>query len=132
MLRLRKLAMTSISGYLYIAATVLLTVYGQLVIKWRVGLAGIAPDSPGEKTLFLLRLVFTPWVFSGLAAAFLASVFWMAALTRFPLSHAYPFVAFTFVLVVGGGGLLFGEPIRWPTITGLALIVAGITIASRG
>ena len=68
----------------------------------------------------------------GLAAAFLASVFWLATLTRFPLSHAYPFVAFTFVLVIGGGGLLFGEPIRLPTIIGLALIVTGITIASQG
>ncbi|HEX6006218.1 MAG TPA: hypothetical protein VFZ14_19665 [Burkholderiales bacterium] len=124
--------MKTISGYLYIAMTVLLTVYGQFVIKWRVDLAGAAPDAPGAKALFVLGLIFTPWVISGLAAAFLASVFWVAALTRFPLSYAYPFVAFTFVLVVGGGGLLFGEPIRLPTIIGLALIVTGITVASQG
>ena len=124
--------MSALAGYIYIAMTILLTVYGQLVIKWQVNLAGAAPTEPGEKFLFLLRLMFTPWVFSGLAAAFLASVFWLATLTRFPLSYAYPFVAFTFVLVVGGGGLLFGETIRLPTIIGLALIVAGITVASQG
>lgn len=124
--------MKTFSGYLYIAMTVLLTVYGQLIIKWRVNLAGVAPDAPGEKALFLFRLIFTPWVMSGLAAAFLASVFWLATLTRFPLSYAYPFIAFTFVLVVGGGGLLFGEAVRMPTIIGLALIVAGIAVASQG
>jgi len=126
------MSLSAISGYLYIAMTVLLTVYGQLVIKWQVDLAGAAPTAPVEKFLFLVRLMFTPWVFSGLAAAFLASVFWLATLTRFPLSYAYPFVAFTFVLVVGGGGLLFGETIRLPTTIGLVLIVAGITVASQG
>lgn len=124
--------MKGVLGYIYIAMTVLLTVYGQLIIKWRVSMAGPAPDAYGEKAFFLLRLIFSPWVISGLAAAFLASVFWLATLTRFPLSYAYPFVAFTFVLVVGGGGLLFGEAIRMPTIIGLALIVAGIAVASQG
>jgi multidrug transporter EmrE-like cation transporter len=124
--------MRSISGYLYIFMTIVLTVYGQLVIKWRMDVAGPGPDSAADKILYLLRLLFTPWVISGLAAALLASVFWMATLTRFPLSYAYPFIAFTFVLVVGGGGLLFGEAIRWPTIVGLAFIVTGITIASQG
>ena len=124
--------MKNFLGYLYIAMTVLLTVYGQLIIKWRVNMAGVAPDAAGEKALFLLRLIFTPWVISGLAAAFIASVFWLATLTRFPLSYAYPFIAFTFVLVVGAGALLFGESIRLPTIVGLVLIVAGIAVASQG
>ena len=124
--------MKAVSGYLYIAMTVLLTVYGQLIIKWQVNVAGTPPEATGEKALFLLRLLFMPWVLSGLAAAFLAAVFWLATLTRFQLSYAYPFIAFTFVLVIGGGGLLFGEPITAPKIVGLVLIVAGITIASQG
>jgi len=123
--------MKNISGYLYIAMTVLLTVYGQLIIRWQVGLAGTPPDQPLAKFLFLLRLAFTPWVLSGLLAAFVASMFWLATLTRFPLSYAYPFVAFTFVLVVSGGGLFFGEPIRLPTIIGVGLIVIGIAFASQ-
>ena len=123
--------MKNISGYLYIAMTVLLTVYGQLIIRWQVGLAGTPPDQPLAKFLFLLRLAFTPWVLSGLLAAFVASMFWLATLTRFPLSYAYPFVAFTFVLVVSGGGLFFGELIRLPTIIGVGLIVIGIAFASQ-
>jgi len=83
-------------------------------------------------TMFLVRLLLNPWVLSGFAAAFLASVFWMAVLTKFELSYAYPFVALTFVFVVLAGGLLFGEPITFPKIAGLALIIAGITLASQG
>ena len=38
-------------SYSYIACTVLLTVYGQLVIKWQVLAAGAFPEAPGEKML---------------------------------------------------------------------------------
>ena len=119
-------------GYLNIAVTILLTVYGQLVVKWQVNRAGAPPDGDGDRAMFLLRLVLNPWILSGFAAAFLASIFWMAVLTKFQLSYAYPFVALTFVFVVAAGGLLFGEPITAAKVGGLALIVAGITLASQG
>jgi multidrug transporter EmrE-like cation transporter len=124
--------MKAIYGYLYIALTILLTVYGQLIIKWQVNVAGTPPEAGSERALFILKLLFVPWILSALAAAVLAGVFWLAALTRFQLSHAYPFIALTFVLVVVGGGMLFGEPITTPKIIGLAFIVAGITVASQG
>ena len=124
--------MRAAAGYIYIGMTILLTVYGQLVVKWQVSLAEAARGSHGEMMIFLLRLVINPWVLSGFAAAFLASVFWMAALTKFQLSYAYPFVALTFVFVVSAGGLLFGEPITLTKIAGLALIIAGVTLASQG
>lgn len=124
--------MRSATGYAYIGITILLTVYGQLVVKWQVNLAGAPPATNGDMAMYLLRLVLNPWVLSGFAAAFLASVFWMAVLTRFQLSYAYPFVALTFVFVVAAGGLIFGEPITVPKIAGLALIVGGIMLASQG
>jgi multidrug transporter EmrE-like cation transporter len=124
--------MKAISGYIYIAMTVVLTVYGQLIIKWRVNVAGPSSDDPAEKLAFLFRLIFTPWVMSGLAAAFVASVFWLAALTRFQLSYAYPFVASTFVLLVVGSSLFFGEQITMPKLIGVGFIVTGIIVASQG
>ena len=68
-------------SYFYVACTVLLTVYGQLVIKWQVLAAGAFPEMPGEKMLFLARLLVNPWIVSALAAALLAAMSWMAALT---------------------------------------------------
>jgi multidrug transporter EmrE-like cation transporter len=124
--------MPRLEGYLYIVMTILLTVYGQLVVKWQVTLAGAAPEANAEKAMFFLRLVVNPWILSGFGAAFLASIFWMGALTKFQLSFAYPFVALTFVFVVAAGGLLFGEPITALKVVGLVLIVAGITVASLG
>ena len=120
-------------SYVYIALTILLTVYGQIIIKWQAAQAGPLPTGGPEKLVFLLRLaLLNPWMLSGLFAAFLASLTWMAAMTRLPLSHAYPFVSCSFVLVVLSGALFFNEPLTWPKMVGMVCIVAGIVIGSQG
>ena len=119
-------------GYFFIALTILLTVYGQMIIKWQVGQAGVLPVSTGAKLMFLLHVCLNPWVVSGFAAAFLASICWIAAITKMELSHAYPFVGASFVFVLIGSGLFFGEAITPLKITGTALIVLGIIVASQG
>ena len=119
-------------SYVYVACTVLLTVYGQLVIKWQVLAAGAFPETPAEKLLFLGRLLINPWVVSALAAALVAAVTWMAALTELDLSHAYPFMSAVFVLVPLASVMLFHEPATAPKIVGLALILAGIAIGGQG
>lgn len=119
-------------SYVYIALTILLTVYGQLVIKWQVLEAGPFPEVTVERLLFLARLFQNLWVISALLAAFLASVAWMAAMTKFQLSHAYPFMSASFVLVLICSAILFQEPITTPKIVGLGLIVLGIAVGSQG
>ena len=119
-------------SYVYVFLTVLLTVYGQLVIKWQVLAAGAFPEAPGEKMLFLARLLINPWIVSALAAALAAAVTWMAAMTKLDLSHAYPFLSTVFVLVPVASVLMFNEPVTTPKIVGLALIVAGIAIGGQG
>ena len=119
-------------SYFYLACTVLLTVYGQLVIKWQVLAAGAFPESAREQALFLGRLLINPWVASALAAALVAAVIWMAVLTKLDLSHAYPFLSTIFVLVPIASVLLFNEPMTTLKIVGMALIVGGIVIGSQG
>jgi len=118
-------------GYVYIAMTILLTVYGQVVLKWQVTLAGTMPQDNGDKAAFLMSVLLRPWVLSGFAAAFLASIAWMAAMTKFDLSYAYPFMSFNFVLVLVLSGFLFHEPLSTPKLIGLALIILGIIVSSR-
>lgn len=117
-------------GYLMVAATVLLTVLGQFVIKWQVGIAGPLPEGLAGKAQFLGQLLLTPWILFGLASAFAASLTWMLALTKLPISVAYPFTAFSFVFVVVGGGVLFAEPLGTAKIVGVCLIVLGICMTS--
>lgn len=119
-------------AYFLVFCTVFLTVCGQFIIKWQVLRAGIFPATPEEKLRFILQLLLNPWVIGTFVAAFLASITWMLAMTKLPLSHAYPMTASTFVLVVLGSAIAFSEPITLLKLIGLALIVAGIFVGSQG
>jgi multidrug transporter EmrE-like cation transporter len=118
-------------NYLYVAATVVLTVYGTLVVKWQVGDAARLGD-PSERIAFLLALLANPWVLSAFAAAFAAALCWMLAMAKLDLSHAYPFASLSFVLVVFLSAFFFGEPLTWPKVAGAALIVCGVALGSQG
>lgn len=118
--------------YLYIATTIALTVYGQLILKWRISAFGALPAPPLDKLRFLLLLPFDPIIFSGFAAAFFASLAWMAAMTKFELSQAYPFMSLNFVVVILLSGLILGETVSFQKWAGIALIVAGTIVAARG
>lgn len=118
-------------GYFYIFGTIFFTVYGQIVLKWRILDIGELPETFINKVIFLTKLLFDPWIFSGFLSAFVASFFWMAAMTKFDLSYAYPFMSGAFVLVFLFSAILFHEPVTWQKILGLILIVAGIVVTSR-
>jgi multidrug transporter EmrE-like cation transporter len=119
-------------SYLFVALTILLTVYGQLVLKWQASLAPPSPAGGGALAMYVVQMFLRPWVLSGLVAAFLASACWIVAVSRFPLSKIYPFMALNFVLV----GLLavpfFGESLSTSKLAGLLLVIAGLIVTSRG
>jgi drug/metabolite transporter (DMT)-like permease len=111
--------------------TVALTVYGQFVIKYQVLKAGSMPDGSLERLQFVLKLMLDPWIVSAFAAAVLASLAWMAAMTRLPLSEAYPLTSITFLCVVFGGAWLFAEPLPPQRVIGALLVVIGLVVGSR-
>ena len=118
--------------YLYIVTTIGFTVYGQLILKWRISQFGPLPAESVDKLKFLLGLLFDPAIFSGFAAAFLASLAWMAAMTKFDLSHAYPFMSLNFVVVLLLSGWFLSEPMTMQKSLGVGLIVLGTIVAARG
>ena len=128
----RAINQRSLFDFGYILAVIVLTVCGQLILKWQVAKAGAFPLSFQERAVFLLRLVLNPWITGGLFAGFLASLCWMTAMTKFELSYAYPFMSLAFVLVLLLSAPLFHETVTIAKILGVLLIVAGIIVASRG
>lgn len=120
-----------ITGHLFILLTLAFTVYGQLVLKWQIGGAGPMPDDGLGKVLFLLRQFLNPWILSGFASAFAASLAWMAAMTHFELGYAYPFMSLAFVIVMVLGVLFFGESVNFSRMAGTLLVVVGLIVIAR-
>lgn len=113
-------------------STILLTVYAQFIVKWQAVSAGALPTSWPDRISYILSLLLNPWIVSAYAAALLASVTWMLAMTRLQISHAYPMTALTFAVVVIGGAFIFNEPLTPLKVAGIALIVIGIFVGSQG
>lgn len=118
-------------GHIYILLTLLFTVYGQLVLKWQMGQAGNMPSGGFDKLLFLLQQFFNPWIISGLFSAFLASLAWMAAMTRFELNYAYPFMSLAFIIVMIFSVLFLNESLTPQSVVGTGMVVAGLIILAR-
>lgn len=89
-------------GYLYVIFTILFTVYGQVILKWRISDLNWSLDMTGgigKMIVSYMKFLFDPLIFSGFISAFIASVFWMLAMTKFELTYAYPFMALSPALV---------------------------------
>jgi multidrug transporter EmrE-like cation transporter len=118
--------------FVYILITILLTVYGQLVFKWRMEMKGAIPSGSMSKLQYIFWAYLDPWILSGFLAAFLASVFWAVTLTKFELSFAYPFTSLSFVWVLFFSAFLFKEPLTMNKLLGVLLIFSGLFVISRG
>lgn len=120
------------NSYLYIFGTLLFTVYGQIVLKWRLsGLKIVLPDGLLDKVKYLVTLIFDPFIFSGFVSAFIASLFWMVAMTKFEITHAYPFMSLAPALVFLIGVLFLGETFTIGKLLGLLLIMIGIIVTVK-
>ncbi len=124
--------MTRNGAWFCVALTIALTVYGQFVVKWQMLKAEAVPDALLARIGYVIGLLLNPWLLSALAAALVAAFAWMLAMTRLPLSQAYPLTALVFACVVIGGAWAFAEPLNAWRISGVALIMLGLVVGGRG
>jgi drug/metabolite transporter (DMT)-like permease len=101
------------------------TVGGQLILKWRVNTHRTLRtfDSAWE----LVASLFTDyWTYVGFSSSFVASIFWMAALTRLPLTLAYPFMSLSFLAVMLVSAWMLGESLSGVQIVGAVLLAVSL------
>lgn len=116
----------------YILGTIFFTILGQLILKWQIAKYGVFPELLNEKLLFLIKLFINPYILVSFISAFLASLCWMAAMTKYELSYAFPFMSFNYVLVLLFSSIFFNEDINITKVLGSILIVLGIIVISIG
>ena len=111
------------------AGTMLFTIYGQLILKWRLGNYGPLPELLVDKVVFLLRLLTDVYILSGFMAAFFASLFWMAAMTKADLSYAYPIISGGLLLLTTISAIvLLGESLSMLKALGILIVILGVVV----
>lgn len=102
-------------------------------MKWRINILQFTLPEEGiiSKFVALLKLIFDPFIFSGFLSAFIASLFWMTAMSKFEITQAYPFMSLAPAIVFLLGVWLLNETFTWGKVIGLVLIMVGIIVTVK-
>jgi multidrug transporter EmrE-like cation transporter len=94
-------------------------------------------SAPGEglkggPLTFMGGLIANPIFLVGCIVYALSTFAWVAILTRFQLSYAYPLViAFSILLTSTMGVMVFGEQLNYHKLAGIGMVTAGVAILAR-
>ena len=119
--------------YLYILGTVTCTVYGQLILKWRLENYGAMPATGEAKLAFFSKVLIDPFVLSAFLSAFMASLFWIAAASQAQVSFLYPLTTAGLVILTSICAVaMLGETFSMMKVIGILVIAAGVLITQIG
>ena len=99
---------------------------GQVILKHGMQVASSRAAQSGGS--LALRAATSPWVLLGLAVFGISAVAWLAALSRVPLSVAYPFNALGYLVILTASIVILHERANVLTWVGTALVVSGLLI----
>lgn len=118
-------------GILLILTAVIVMTAAQLLIKSRLTHHGVVPVSPGLFFEYAQTLLADWKVWVGGMGLVISAVLWYAALSRIPLSVAYPFAALAYPIIFAGAIVTLRENFSWIVLLGNLLIVAGVLLVVR-
>ncbi len=78
-----------------------------------------------------LRLAIEPHILAGLACYVVSVVVWIVALSRVPVSIAYPMLSIGYVVNAIAAWYLLGEAVTPMRLAGIGIIVFGVFIVAR-
>lgn len=117
--------------YILVIVSVFLNVAGQIFIKKGVDNLIINDINLLDKIFLMVKSLFSTWIFLGFSSVFLASIFWMFALTKLELGAAYPFMSLSFILILIFGYFFLDESITLYKLLGVLLIMVGVVLVSK-
>ena len=78
-----------------------------------------------------LRLALEPHILGGLACYAVSVVVWVIALSRVPVSIAYPMLSIGYVVNAVAAWQLLGESLSPLRLAGIGVIIAGVFMVAR-
>jgi multidrug transporter EmrE-like cation transporter len=99
---------------------------GQVMLKHGMQIASArAADSGGS---LVLRAATSPWVLLGLVVFGISAIAWLGALSKLPLSVAYPFNAVGYLVILLASILVLHERANVLTWVGSLMVVSGLVL----
>ena len=110
----------TLESFSFLLAGVLLNASAQLLLKAGTNAMPLGP-----------RLALEPHILGGLACYAVSVVVWIIALSRVPVSMAYPMLSIGYVVNAIAAWQLLGESLSPLRIAGIGVIIAGVFMVAR-
>jgi multidrug transporter EmrE-like cation transporter len=115
----------------YLLSGVLLNAIAQLALKAatnRLGTVSLVLDTLVPTAL---RAAAQPFIWLGLGCYAVSVAVWIAALSRVPVSLAYPFLSLGYVVNAFAAWYLFGESLNAQKLVAVGVIILGVWLLAR-
>jgi multidrug transporter EmrE-like cation transporter len=111
---------------------VALNAAAQLFLKAATRASGtLVRDTGAVSWTSAAHLLQAPPLWAGLSCYGLSVFLWVGALSRVPVSVAYPMLSVGYIINAFAAAALFGEALSVAKLAGIALIVAGVLVLTR-
>lgn len=114
-----------------VLAGVLLNAVAQLLLKAGTNRIGEFAFTLDNVVPVGLKVAASPFVLSGLACYAVSVVVWIMALSRVPVSVAYPMLSIGYIVNAFAAWALFGESVTAQKLAGIGFIVVGVWLVAR-
>ena len=114
-----------------IVLLLILDTFAQLAFKIAVTQLGEFPtQNISVIWYYCLQLATNLYVISGVLALILALFTWLTLISKVDLSFAHPMTSLAYMTIPLAGTFFLHEPLHWPQMLGIVLIVIGVMVIS--
>ena len=122
--------MTAVS-FALILTGVLLNAAAQLLLKAGTNAVGHFEFHLDNVLPVGMKLAFEPHILGGLGCYVISVMVWIMALSRVPVSVAYPMLSIGYIVNAFAAFYLFNEPLAGQKLLGIGFIVVGVWLVAR-
>jgi multidrug transporter EmrE-like cation transporter len=122
--------MSSLSLTLILSG-VLLNAVAQVLLKAGTNAVGHFAFQADNIVPIGLKLALQPYILGGIACYIISLVVWIMALSRVPVSIAYPMLSIGYVVNTFIAYHWFGEPLAAQKLLGIGFIIVGVILVTR-
>jgi multidrug transporter EmrE-like cation transporter len=119
------------STFALLLVAICLTVTGELLLKTGMNRYGELNVSMSTLVPTAVKLFTSPWVVGGFVFVFSGALFWLAVLSRWNLSVAYPMLSISYVIGIAASIFILKEKVGPVQLLGVLVIILGVFLVSR-
>jgi drug/metabolite transporter (DMT)-like permease len=117
--------------FFIVMSGVFLNALAQLLLKSGTNSLGVLFPDGVPYTKEFIRISFEPYIVAGLFCYVLSVALWIAALSKAPVSVAYPMLSIGYIVNAIAAHYLLGENLTIQKLIGIVVIVVGVYFVAK-